>query len=65
MILYDTATKDWLLYEVIERKVFDNREALTYTQNMHKNLHLNLLIWKKTDTLKTSSLHPNLSNKLS
>jgi len=38
MILYDTATKDWLLYEVIERKVFDNREALTYTQSMHKKL---------------------------
>jgi len=33
MILYDTANKDWLLNEVIERKVFDNRETVSYTQS--------------------------------
>jgi len=35
-ILWDTATKDWKLTEVIERKVFDNKEDLIYYPQLHR-----------------------------
>ena len=35
MILYDTTNKDWMLSEVLERKVFENREQLTYVNTKH------------------------------
>ena len=35
-ILWDTTVKKWALSETIERKVFNNREIVTYTSSMHK-----------------------------
>ena len=36
-IKWDTAKKDWELWQVVERKVFDNREEVTVSSSMHKN----------------------------
>lgn len=36
MILYDTATKDWLITDVLERKVLTNREEVVYTSSKHQ-----------------------------
>ncbi len=35
-IIWDTATKAWRLTEVIERKVMDNKELVTYTTELKK-----------------------------
>jgi lipopolysaccharide export system permease protein len=35
-IIWDTATKAWRLTEVIERKVLDNKEVVTYTTELKK-----------------------------
>jgi lipopolysaccharide export system permease protein len=35
-IIWDTATKAWRLIEVIERKVLDNKEVVTYTTELKK-----------------------------
>ena len=35
-IIWDTATKAWRLTEVIERKVMDNKEVVTYTTELKK-----------------------------
>jgi len=35
-ILWDTATKSWSLTDVLERKVYDNREVLTYSPTLLK-----------------------------
>ncbi len=64
MILYDTATKDWLLYEVIERKVFDNREALTYTQSMHKKLAFKPVDLEKDRYTKDKLTTPQLIQQI-
>lgn len=36
-ILWDTTAKKWLLNEIIERIVYNNREKLNYSLSMHKN----------------------------
>jgi lipopolysaccharide export system permease protein len=35
-IIWDTATKAWRLTEVVERKVMDNKEVVTYTTELKK-----------------------------
>jgi lipopolysaccharide export system permease protein len=35
-ILWDTAKKDWVLSEVLERKITDQKELVTYLPNLHK-----------------------------
>ena len=35
-ISWDTAKKDWELWQVVERKVLDNREEVVSTSSMHK-----------------------------
>lgn len=36
-IIWDTAKKNWDLTEVVERKVMDDRELVTYTADLRKN----------------------------
>lgn len=35
-ITWDTATKNWRLTDVIERKILDDRELVSFTMDMHK-----------------------------
>ena len=35
-IVWDTATKDWQLSEVVERKIFNTKESVSYIPNVHK-----------------------------
>ncbi len=55
-ILWDTATKDWKLTEVIERKVFDTKERVIYYTQLHRQFP-----FKPTDLAKDKYTKDKLS----
>ena len=55
-ILWDTATKDWKLTEVIERKVFDTKEKVIYYTQLHRQFP-----FKPTDLEKDKYTKDKLS----
>lgn len=64
MILYDTATKDWLLNDVLERKVFENREEVNYIQSVHKKFSFKPVDLEKDKYTKDKLTTPQLINQI-
>jgi lipopolysaccharide export system permease protein len=63
-ILWDTAAKQWLLTEVIERKVFNNREKMDYVSTMHTNFGFLPLDLEKDKYTKDKLTTPQLIKQI-
>lgn len=63
-ILWDTAAKQWLLTEVIERKVFNNREKMDYSSTMHTNFGFLPLDLEKDKYTKDKLTTPQLIKQI-
>jgi lipopolysaccharide export system permease protein len=63
-ILWDTAAKQWLLTEVIEREVFNNREKMNYVSTMHTNFGFLPLDLEKDKYTKDKLTTPQLIKQI-
>ena len=63
-ILWDTASKQWLLTEVIEREVYNNREKMNYVSTMHTNFGFLPLDLEKDKYTKDKLTTPQLIKQI-
>jgi lipopolysaccharide export system permease protein len=63
-ILWDTASKQWLLTEVIEREVYNNREKMNYVSAMHTNFGFLPLDLEKDKYTKDKLTTPQLIKQI-
>ncbi len=63
-IIWDTATKAWRLTEVIERKVMDNKEVVTYTTELKKKYPFKPVDIKKDKYTKDKLTTMQLINQI-
>ena len=63
-ILWDTATKSWSLSDVVERKVFDNKEVVTYSASLHKNFSFKPVDLEKDRYTKDKLTTPQLIKQI-
>ncbi len=63
-ILWDTAKRNWRLNEVIERKVFDDREVVTYTAEIFKNYPFKPVDLEKDKYTKDKLTTPQLMKQI-
>ena len=64
VILYDTATKDWVLTDAFERKVLNDREDIKYTQSLHKSFPFKPVDLEKDRYTKDKLTTPQLIRQI-
>ncbi|MEY4459063.1 MAG: hypothetical protein RIT38_268, partial [Bacteroidota bacterium] len=63
-ILWDTATKDWALTEVVERKITDQKELVNYLPNLHKKYPFKPVDLEKDKYAKDKLTTPQLIKQI-
>ena len=63
-IMWDTAKKNWHLNEILERKVFDDKETVTYSPEMQKSYPFKPTDLEKDKYTKDKLTTPQLINQI-